>query len=53
LDLASEVIVYQEPDTSYNFACCHFGGGLDFYEGKLYLAIGDLFDGAGNAMCVA
>ncbi|EDQ86894.1 uncharacterized protein MONBRDRAFT_10647 [Monosiga brevicollis MX1] len=46
LDLASEITIWTEPETGYNNACCHFGAGLDFGpDGKLYVAVGDMFQG--------
>jgi hypothetical protein len=30
LDLLSERVVYSEQAIDYDFACCHFGGSLDF-----------------------
>lgn len=31
--LQSEIVIYQEPDTSYQSACCHYGGGEQMKRG--------------------
>lgn len=44
-DPASEVILWQ--DTNGYDSCCHYGGGLDFGpDGKLWLTLGDHFQGS-------
>lgn len=45
LDPASEVILWQDTD-GYD-SCCHYGGGIDFGpDGKLWITIGDHFQGS-------
>ncbi len=45
LRLASETVLWTDP-SGYT-SCCHYGGGLDIGpDGKLWLTVGDKFDGA-------